>query len=281
VRVVDDPPEGLEAEQPPEMDCVDVRDRLTEYALSLLPAQELEPVERHLAWCAGCRKEAAELVGGAAAAAMSVPQVDPPPAIEERVVREIRTASGAVRGRRGRARSRTIIALAAALAIFMGLGWLATSAKLQSSREAQNASRGNAETVGRHLTQLIHDLTSGQRQRKPGDLLRTIQLTPELNTVGGGKAVVFLSPHRDDWVLVVVGGLDPRAGPYGATLEAPDGTVIPIGQLNADNSGAVTLFNQLPESLKKFSRVVVTDGRGHVVLTGTAMDTYATPTSVG
>ena len=112
-------------------------------------------------------------------------------------------------------------------------------------------------------------------------MLRTIQLTPELHSVGGGKAVVFLSPHRDDWVLVVVGGLDPKAGPYGATLEAPDGTVLPIGELAADQSGGVTLFNQFPESLKKFSRVVVTDGRGHVVLSGTPMGAYATPTSVG
>ncbi|HEY7283211.1 MAG TPA: zf-HC2 domain-containing protein, partial [Actinomycetota bacterium] len=210
MRVIGDPPRGLEAEPPPEMDCVDVRDRLTEYALSLLPAPELEPVERHLAWCAGCRKEAAELAGGAAAAAMSIAQADPPRALEERVVREIRTASGAGKERRGRARSRTVIALAAALAIFMGLGWWATSAKLQSSREAQNASKSSAEAVSRHFTTLLHDLTTGQNQRKPGDVLRTIQLTPELNAVGGGKAVVFLSHHRDDWVLVYVGGLDPK-----------------------------------------------------------------------
>ncbi len=280
MRVVGDPTEGLQAEQPPEMDCVDVRDRLTEYALSLLPAPELEPVERHLAWCAGCRKEAAELAGGAAVAGMSIAQADPPRALEEHVVREIRTASGGGRGRRGRARSRTIIALAAALALFMGLGWWATSAKLQSSREAQNASKSDAETVSRHFSQLLKDLTSGQ-QPKPGDVLRTVQLTPELHAVGGGKAVVFLSPHRDDWVLVYVGGLDPKGGPYGATIQAPDGSVLAVGQADPDTGGGVALFNQFPESLKKFSRVVVTDGRGHVVLTGTAMDAYATPTSVG
>src|SRR3954468_20783372 len=105
------------------MDCVDVRDRLTECALSLLPAPELEPVERHLAWCAGCRKEAAELAGGAAAAAMSIPQADPPRSLEERIVREIRQASGGTKERRGRARSRTMIILAATLALVMGIGW--------------------------------------------------------------------------------------------------------------------------------------------------------------
>ena len=74
MRLVDDAPGGPPADAPPPMDCVDVRDRLTEYALSLLPAPEVEPVEQHLSWCAGCRKEAAELAGGAAAAAMSLPQ---------------------------------------------------------------------------------------------------------------------------------------------------------------------------------------------------------------
>jgi hypothetical protein len=280
VRVVGDPPEGLEAEPQPEMDCVDVRDRLTEYALSLLPAQELEPVERHLAWCAGCRKEAAELMGGAAAAAMSIPQVDPPPAIEERVVREIRTAAGTARDRHGRAKSRTIVILAAALAIFVGLAWLA-SARFQPQRQAQNASGSTAELVGRHFSQLLHDLTGGPQ--KPDDVLRTVQLTPELNVLGGGKAVIYLSPHRDDWVLVYVGGLDPKAGPYGATIQAPDGSVLAVGLAKPDQGGGVALFNQFPASLKKYSRIVVTDGRGHVVLTGTVDESGTTthPTAEG
>src|SRR5262245_38008136 len=108
------------------MECVDVRDRLTEYALSLLPAQEVAPVEEHLSWCAGCRKEAAELAGGAAVAGMALPQSDPPKGLEDRIVKEIRAAGGIPSQRRGRARSRTMIILAATLAIFMGLGWWAT-----------------------------------------------------------------------------------------------------------------------------------------------------------
>jgi hypothetical protein len=280
VRVVD-PPETVEQGEQPEMDCVDVRDRLTEYALSLLPAEELEPVERHLTWCAGCRKEAAELAGGAAAAAMSIPQAEPPRGLEDRIVREIRQATGEARERKGRARSRTFIVLAAALAVFMGLGWLASIARDQPVKQARAASRSDAELIARHFSQLLHDLTTGPHGAKPGDLLQEVQLTPELGSVGGGKAEMFLSPHRDDWVLVYVGGLDPKAGPYGATIQADDGSVLAIGRANADPGGGVALFNQFPESLKKFTRIVVTDRKGHVVLTGTATGVTATPTTVG
>ena len=109
----------------------------------------------------------------------------------------------------------------------------------------------------------------------------SIQLTPELGRSGGGKAVVFLSPDRDDWVLVYVGGLDPKAGPYGATIQNPDGTVLALGTQTPDSGGGVTLFGQYPRSLKPFTRIVVTDGSGHVAMTGTVRDATATPTSVG
>jgi len=282
VRVVGDPPDRLEVDPEPEMDCVDVRDRLTEYALSLLPAPEVEPVERHLGWCAGCRKEAAELTGGAAAAGMSVAQAEPPAALEERLVREIREATGAGRTRSGRARSRTMIVIAATLAIFMGLGWWATFGDLQSSKQAQERSRINAINVGKRFDEFLKSFTSTPQHRvQPNDQLKDVQLTPELNTVGGGKAVIFLSHHRDDWVLVYVGGLDPKAGPYGATLQSEDGTVLPVMRAEPDNGGGVALFNQFPESLAKFNRIVVTDGRGHVVLTGSVTGASAAPTSVG
>jgi hypothetical protein len=263
------------------MDCVDVRDRLTEYALSLLPAPEVGPVEHHLSWCAGCRKEAAELAGGAAAAGMSLPQSDPPKGLEERIVREIRAASGPPVERRGRARSRTLIVLAATLAIFMGLGWWATFGDLQTSKKAQRTSESEAKRINQQFVKLLREFTSGPRTPSPRDALRDIQLTPELGRSGGGKAVVFLSPERDDWVLVYVGGLDPKAGPYGATVQNPDGTVLALGQQTPDSGGGVTLFGQFPRSLKPFTRIVVTDGTGHVVMTGTARDAQATPTSVG
>jgi hypothetical protein len=174
-----------------------------------------------------------------------------------------------------------LIVLAATLAIFMGLGWLATFGDLQTSEQARQSSESNAQFVSRRLDALLKELTRGSHKVKPKDALVDVQLTPELGSTGGGKAEVFLSPNRDDWVLVYVGGLDPKGGPYGATVQSPEGDVLPLGVQDPDSGGGVALFGQFPQSLEPYTRIVITDGNGHVVLTGTVREASATPTRVG
>jgi hypothetical protein len=263
------------------MDCVDVRDRLTEYALSLLPADDVDRVERHLSWCAGCRKEAAELAGGAATVALSLPDAEPPAELEGRIVREIRTATAGPRRPRGRGRSRTIVLVAATLAILMGLGWVSTLGRLQTAKQAQEDSRRRAQSTVEGFEKLSKDLLAGTQAPGPRDRLLDAQLVPELGYDGGGKALVFLSPRRPDWILVYVGGVAARGGPYGVTFQSPSGEVIPLGKQSADMGGGITMFGQYPRSLKSFTRIVVTDRRGHVVMTGTVEDVEAHPTTVG
>ncbi len=250
-----------------ELDCVDVRDRLTEYALSLLPASEVEPVERHLAWCAGCRKEGAELTGGAAAIGLSARAAEPPAGLDDKVVHRIRAAAGTARRsrRKGRARTRTTVILAAALALVMGLGWATTVARLQSAEKARNASQHQMSDVAEKFSKLTKELLRGHEPRS-GDRARSFQLFPRGRQGGGGWAMVYTSPSQRDWVLVVVGGLDPASFPYHVSLQSSDGEALSAGVLKPDSpGGGGYLFHRYARSLAKVNRLVVTDLHGHVM----------------
>ncbi|MFB3739371.1 MAG: anti-sigma factor, partial [Candidatus Velamenicoccus archaeovorus] len=74
------------------MSCLEVREQLPEFAVGVLPPAERAEVERHLAWCAGCRKEAGELGAAAATFAFTLPQTEPPAGLADRIVAAIRRA---------------------------------------------------------------------------------------------------------------------------------------------------------------------------------------------
>src|SRR5207248_9250766 len=91
-------------------ECLEFRARLGEHAVSTLPEKDRRELERHLEWCAGCRKEARELQEGAAMAGLSLPAVEPPPGLEGRMVSLVRAAANRSRPRAGLRRSVTILA---------------------------------------------------------------------------------------------------------------------------------------------------------------------------
>src|SRR5207253_8439827 len=111
------------------MTCVDVRDRLTDHALGLLPVDESTDVERHLDWCAGCRKEASELQEAVATDGFSLPEAAPPRGLEERIVGRLVDGSGPRSGGRdhrlgGRGIRSLVAATLAAILVAMGaVGW--------------------------------------------------------------------------------------------------------------------------------------------------------------
>jgi Putative zinc-finger len=252
------------------VDCVDVRERLTEHALGTLPSEEGSFVDRHLDWCAGCRKEAAGLGRAAATVGYSVPQSGPPLELEERIVRRIRSAAGAAPPTRRRLRALSLATAAALLLAALGVGFgLTMFAQGQRDRnQAQQAIEQSREITSR-LERLLGGLLKDQPGQGPRDRIVRTQLAPGPGHQGGAGAVVYLSPNINDWALVVVGGLARSGAPYHVTLQDRYGgflTVGSIAKLHRDGSGAV--YREFGRTLRPYAYVLVKDHAGRIVLSG-------------
>lgn len=239
------------------MDCSHVREMLPEYALGTLGVEDVSRVRDHLATCAGCRKEAAELMEGVEAAAVLAGPAEPPPQLEDRVVAAVGRAAG---GRARRRRAPAAGLLAAALLLALGWGAAMAGRAERLGDEAETARRAAAKAV-REFGLFVEDL-SGGGVREAG--LRSTSSSP-----AGGRAIVFDSdvPGTSDWALVIVGGLPDNRGPYRAKLRGEGGS-LRVGRLWPSAEGrlaAYALFGAIPEGQED---VVVLDGDGAVVLKG-------------
>jgi hypothetical protein len=252
--------------------CLEVRDRLVERSLGALHLEDVTEVDRHLLWCAACRKEAAELDRAAATFALTLAPAAPEPDLEARVVAAVHAAADARASRRpvrrGRAAAASVIAAAVAVS---ALGWGAAMAgraerftqEVQDSKERQyDIARRLAEAVG-------HEPFRDAASRA---YLST--LAPTAGGIGGGTALAWTSPTITDFAMVTVAGLPPGdadATPYRVWIvNAITGQKLPIGgpirRLNADG-GAMRV--QDVDDLSGFQTFIVTDAGGKVVLRGT------------
>ena len=253
-------------------DCLPVRERLAEYALSNLDRDERAFVERHLEWCAGCRKEAAELTSAAAVAGASLPQADPPAELEDRVVRAVRAAAGAP-PRRRRVRAVAVLVAATLALLGVGVGWGASM--VQDARQREHQAVLRADQFATRLHHLINVVVpKPQTHVGPRDHLKEAQLAPTPGREGGGSAAVFLSPVRQDWALVVVGGLSARGAPYHVSMRDQYGTFTYVGTIGKlDSSGDASLWHEYEQRLNGFTDVIVKDRTGRIVLSGSIAPT--------
>ncbi len=261
------------------MTCIEVRELLPELAVGVLSEPDKIEVERHLRWCAGCRKESAELGSAAAVVAFALRPAEVPNGLGDRVVGRVRQAAGAP-GSARRVRTAAAATIAALVAIG-GLGWgtvMAGRAERFADRAAEAEQRQvrALEEFQKILAQLVPE------QELPAQETFLAQLSPRQGGDGGGAALELVSPIRIDLVIIMVSGLDPldaEALPYRVTLSNAAGEVVRVGKiLELDADGAADLIHQFPDrDLAGFTEVQVTDARGGVVLAGTVDQTPSTP----
>ena len=253
-----------------EMTCLEVRDLLPEHAVGVMDDADRARVERHLRWCAGCRKESADLGNAAATFAFALAPVPEPQGMGERVVERMRRATGEP-GTRRRARTAGAAIVAAFVAV-ASLGWGAVMAG-RAERFEDRARTAEAQRVAA-LEQFQKVLAA----TVPGTELPTSdthlgQLTPTAQGQGGGAVLQLVSPHLIDFSIVIVNGLDPGAAarlPYRVQLLNADGRILRAGKITAlDDEGGADVYHQFDtQDLTGFTSVQVVDADGAVVLRG-------------
>jgi len=260
------------------MSCLLVRDLLPEHAIGVLPRDEEASVDRHLAWCAACRKEAGELERAAATLAFSVAPVEPPEELEDRVVDAVRGVAkrrAAAAPRRSRAAAAAILAAVLALT---GLGWGAVMAgrNARLNEEVAIAQQKQAAALEK-----FKEVLEESEFAAPGTVVELADLMSPRQAIGGGDAMVLLSPSSDDVALVTFTGLariSERQLPVEVWLESDVVSDMLVGELGTlDPAGGGGVSEWYLQSLRPYDAIVVRDARGHVLLHGTLSVYEPTP----
>lgn len=253
------------------MTCLEVRELLPELAVDVLSADQRAGVERHLQWCAGCRKEAADLGQAAATFGFALAPAPVPQGLGERVVARVRRAAGAP-GTARRARTAAASIIAAMVAV-SSLGWGAVMAG-RADRFAERAALAEREQSAalERFQKTIANIIPGREILE--DQMISGQLAPAGGGVGGGFALQLVSPTILDFSMVIVNGLDAVATellPYRVRLVDADGDELRAGRIEElDADGGAEVFHQFKRAdLTGFTNVVVVDATGDVVLSGT------------
>jgi hypothetical protein len=258
-------------------ECAAVREHLPEHALGVLSEEERRAVDRHLEWCAACRKEAAELSGAASTLAYALEPAVVPQGLLERVLSEIRRVVRAPAYRK-RTRAAAVVAIAAMIALAaMSFGAVMAG----RSQRFEILARAEAQQQLDSLQRFQKMIRQVQRETGLGldtDETRLIRLAPSGDAAGGGAALELVSDGIMDFVMLHVSGLsdDPAALPYTVWLVDANGGSIRAGRLAAlDANHGGEVFHEFDADLTPYTTVVVRDATGAVALRGVVDDAGA------
>jgi hypothetical protein len=238
------------------MGCAEVRDLLPEHALGTLDEITRSRVDQHLALCAGCRKEAAQLAEGVAGLGLHLPATLPPAELEDRVVEAVRgSAAHAPRRRAG-----LLAAALAAVVASVTIGWGVVLAGRERAPNARQSTWEALVTLASFEEVLIGVGGGGN--------LETVHLRAVRGGPAGGGATRYDSVEAaGDSLVVVVGGLPDSAGPYTVILRSGGASMV-AGMLGELSSGQLGLGEEFSRDLSGFDQVVVEDASGRRVLIG-------------
>jgi hypothetical protein len=248
------------------VNCTAVRDLLPEHALGVTGPQDASSVERHIAVCAACRKEAKDLGRAASVMGFTLPPAEPAADLEDRIARKIHASSG--RGRHlPRPRPRGVALAAAAALVLSGLGVGALMADRASPAQQGVASANRVDSAIQAFKNLIQnsELTAPGTEAFLGNLVGTD------GGPGNGAAMTLVVPNVDDRAIVIVTGLPHRSAllPYRVWLMQGRATDALVGRISGlDSGGGATIARTFARNLAPFDRVVVRDAGGRLVLTG-------------
>jgi hypothetical protein len=250
------------------VNCLAVRELLPDHAVAALAPRERPSVERHLEWCAACRKECSELEEAAALLAFTASPAEPSASLEDRIVARVRRRSRKGDGLHGRLRLAVGAVAIAAVVAASGLGWGAVQARRANDAEAQ-ASIQQQERLKEQAFQSLID--RGVPFTRPGDRALFALLDSDSGKGGHGWGFVMLSSQGKDVAGVRLVGLDPSndALPYRVWAVFAQGRRLQVGKITSlDQAGAAQVVKKVGRDLGQATEFEVQDAGGSAVLSG-------------
>jgi anti-sigma-K factor RskA len=243
------------------LQCDEARDLLPLLALDVLDVDEHDVLDDHLAACPSCRAESATYTETAALLALAVEQVDPPPALKQRLVAAARrpralafaTTLADDRDGRGRLHSwrRHLSTLVAAAALLLAAGSALWAMNLRAELETQSAQIATLQERAQNYQRVTGVLQAADTQ------MRVLNGTADAPSAFGR---VYVDPSTGEGMLMVRGLPPLPAGKvYQLWVVGADGMRESAGQLTwTDRQGNGYTLIQCPEKLARWQWFRVT-----------------------